>query len=625
MGTNGLGKTTLVTIIFRMLTGPFDIPGLSGGGDLGNIRLEPKLLAPRVRNLLSRRVVDGARSSRARLEFKLGKSSVVVERHLRDLSLARFQVDRKDLPTDEKQSFQTQISQLVGLSSFADWILLLRHLVFYFEDRRALVWDASAQRQVLRFLFLPPEAAKRWTDDERKVLTLDSHMRNLSAVLYRQEQLLEEGQLQAEAAPGVLEELRALEGIQEVAIAQREQLESDLNEIETDRQEARLKLLTAEQEQETRYREFERAKLIAIESRFPTLSETSRFILIQLLTEEECLACGSTVPEVAEKFNARLDQSKCVVCGTELPGDVTPPQLADKRFKRANQILSRVGRDVAEARVSLEMAEQRYRLAEMEIAKNSLEISERSNRIDTLIRKLPPEEASLHERHSEILMMRAHLTNTRLELNSKRTAFRTFISEVSHQLVSRAENVKQAFDRAAKGFLLENCSLVLSLHKQRVGETGAQIEFPIFELDMAGSDFSSPVRRTGPEQVSESQREFIDISFRMALMEVVGYTGNSSLVIDAPESSLDAVFVSRAARVLSQFAGSPHGNKLLITSNLVESRLIPDLIRETRALGGGYEFVDLLSIAVPTAAVRELRAEYTRVRDNLLSEARSST
>jgi len=39
-------------------------------------------------------------------------------------------------------------------------------------------------------------------------------------------------------------------------------------------------------------------------------------------------------------------------------------------------------------------------------------------------------------------------------------------------------------------------------------------------------------------------------------------------VIDAPESSLDAVFVTRAADVLTRFAADG-GNRLLITSNLI--------------------------------------------------------
>ncbi len=35
LGANGLGKTTFITIIFRLLTGPFDIPALMGRADLG--------------------------------------------------------------------------------------------------------------------------------------------------------------------------------------------------------------------------------------------------------------------------------------------------------------------------------------------------------------------------------------------------------------------------------------------------------------------------------------------------------------------------------------------------------------------------------------------------------------
>lgn len=620
IGTNGLGKTTLVTILFRLLTGPYDIPGISGG-ELGNIRLDTKAIPPRSRSLLANRVVDNARNSIARLALRINQKLIVIERRLRDLSLAKLSIDGKNTSVDLEAEFQRIIPELAGLSGFSDWILLLRHLMFYFEDRRALVWDASAQRQVLRFLFLPPDVAKKWTEDERKILTLDSHMRNLNAVLYREEKLLAESQQKAEAAPGVLEELRTLEALQEVALAKRERLEEDFNDLESKRQQARLRFLTAEQEYETRYRELERAKLIAIEARFPALSETSRFILAQLMTEEECLACGNTAPKAASAYNKRLEGSQCVVCGTELTRETTPPQLADRRLKRALNDLSKFSKDVSEAKIELDSAEQQYTALNVALVKLSQEISERLTRIDSLARRLPPESAHLHEKHSQIQLMRGRASSLRKELLERRSDFRDFISNVSKQLVSQAEDVKKAFDRAAQGFLLEDCRLVMSLSKQRVGETGAQMEFPVFELEMAGSDFASPVRRSSPEQVSESQREFIDIAFRMALTEVSSSEKNGSLVIDAPESSLDAVFVNRASKVLSQFAGSPNGNRLVITSNLVESKLIPELIRKTLESGAKYELVNLLSIAVPTAAVRELRTEYTQVLDSLLAEA----
>ena len=143
----------------------------------------------------------------------------------------------------------------------------------------------------------------------------------------------------------------------------------------------------------------------------------------------------------------------------------------------------------------------------------------------------------------------------------------------------------ERFADYAGGFLLEAVNLVWSPQRARVGQTGASIEFPAFELDMTGTDFPTPVRRTGPEHVSESQREFIDLAFRMSLMQVASNHGRSNLIIDAPESSLDAVFVTRAADVLAKFANSQNGNRLAITSNLIEGELIPELVKRSAVPG----------------------------------------
>ena len=88
------------------------------------------------------------------------------------------------------------------------------------------------------------------------------------------------------------------------------------------------------------------------------------------------------------------------------------------------------------------------------------------------------------------------------------------------------------------------------------------------------------MRRTGPNDVSESQREFIDVSFRMALASVAATRHVTTLVMDAPESSLDAVFVDRAARVLGTFSRPKEGNCLVVTSNIIKGGLIAALLKE---------------------------------------------
>ena len=49
-------------------------------------------------------------------------------------------------------------------------------------------------------------------------------------------------------------------------------------------------------------------------------------------------------------------------------------------------------------------------------------------------------------------------------------------------------------------------------------------------------------------EVSQSQAEFIDLAFRMALMTVAAEGGSATLIVDAPEASLDFLFAERCWR-----------------------------------------------------------------------------
>ena len=76
LGANGLGKTTLVTILYRLLTGPFDIPVLAARGDLGDVNLQPIELSRGRKSLFANRVTDGAKGAVASLQIKIGKTPV---------------------------------------------------------------------------------------------------------------------------------------------------------------------------------------------------------------------------------------------------------------------------------------------------------------------------------------------------------------------------------------------------------------------------------------------------------------------------------------------------------------------------------------------------------------------
>jgi hypothetical protein len=624
LGANGLGKTTLITIIFRLLTGPFDIPALVSRADLGNASLKVTGLSSQNKAVFAQRVTDGARGSRARLTFKIGRDELVVERRLSDLALTSFTFNGKAKKADDLTDFQPTIAKSAGVWSFGDWILLLRHMIFYFEDRRELVWDSSAQRQLLRTLLLPPAVARVWTEDERAILELDSRMRNLRFAAFREEQALTEVETKARRGTDVRQELKTLEALQTTDVARREKLDSTFVELDSRRQHARLRLLKAQQERESRYREFERAKLRAVEARFPQKSDTARYILEQIFAEADCLVCGNHVPEAAALLEQRIAGNDCVICGSDLSApnkDVPAVKLAGTRVKRAQKSLEAIEPELSEAEQQLNFCEMEFNGARLELAELDAKIGERTARIDLLVQRLPPSEQDIHKQRSELASMRSRVEALTKELTDKRTSFSEFVDAQNRSMAEKSAAIMSAFSGFAGGFLLETVNLVWAPQRARIGQTGEPIEFPAFELDMTGANFPTAVRRTGPDHVSESQREFIDLAFRMALMQVASADGCSSLVIDAPESSLDAVFVTRAADVLARYGDATHGNRLITTSNLVEGELIPELLKRSAPSGDRVpRVIDLFSIAEPTAAIRELGSEYRRIMKSLLAK-----
>jgi len=619
LGANGLGKTTLVLMLYRLLSGPFDISGLDDDGTVGSGRIDAVGIPAGIRAQFARRVSDGARDANAELHFSVGAVGFVVRRRLADLSLQELHVGGHEAGRREVEDYQANIIDAAGLSSFGDWILLLRRLVFYFEERRALVWDPSAQRQLLRLLFLPARTAGEWTSLEREILQLDSHMRNLQAALSREERDITRTQARIEGSGAVREELEALGPLQDDDRQLHERMEEEVLALDTRRREARLRVMEAEQRREVQLRDLERVKLLAIGSFFPRASETGRFILSQLMASDECLVCGHAVPSVAAMLSRRIGAGKCVVCGSRLSeGNVegVDAHLVTRALQRLNDATTEFENST---RLS-EQASADYTVQAQSLAQVGARMADRAQRIEALVAALPPEEADVHRQRSEIGLLRTRVSQLREQVDSKRTAFAAFVERASRAVVERATEIQHAFEELARGFLVEQCDLVWAPHLARVGQTGQTIAFPSFELSLSGSDFAGPTRRAGPEDVSESQREFIDLSFRMALMTVASTTGSGSLVVDAPESSVDGVFAPRAADVLARFARTAEQNRLIITSNLVDGSLLPRLIQSAIPVDEqDQRIVDLLRLARPTAAVRDYADMYRAFRDRLLS------
>ncbi|MNL37879.1 hypothetical protein D3C87_1600530 [compost metagenome] len=117
------------------------------------------------------------------------------------------------------------------------------------------------------------------------------------------------------------------------------------------------------------------------------------------------------------------------------------------------------------------------------------------------------------------------------------------------------------------------------------------------------------------EQVSLSQREYLDLIFRMALIDVLGGAAGT-LAIDGPEGSVDAVFAERAGDLFASFASQP-GKSVVLASNIVEGGFIPNTLRNY-APNPRSRVINLLDQAVPTAALNQLKNDYLRKVDEIM-------
>ena len=615
IGINGLGKTTLVTILLRLLTGPYDLSRRGGVEQLGQVLTEPVRLENT--RLFQHRVADGASDATAELVVSFGDNEVVIGRRLADLSLTIFSVNGDTLAeTDEREDYQVKIADLVGVSSFFDVILILRHLVFYLEDRRELVWDRTAQRQLLRLLFLPPDTASEWSTLVSDIVSADSSARNLLTIVNRRAKKRAQAIEQLAKVTEVTAELGALREAQDSAREERRRLRDEIDAIETHRESARLRLLRQRATRDESLREVERIKMHAIAGRFPKASDTARYILTHLVAESECLACGTKVTDAVADLERRLEDGVCVVCGTPLglQEDVVPQEDVDQRrldrvyknLRQADQAIDAADRDLIDAN-----ADHQCRIAQLE--EIDRELHKRDAKVRVLAHKLPPDERELDEDGRRIAAMREQHAELVDERQIAEVKLEALLEEANDLIRSRHDEVGQIFSDYATGFLVEKCRLTYEPQRDRIGQVGEIFEFPGFSLELAGGAVAGLTLRRGPDEVSESQREFIDISFRMALMAVSADGRPTTFLIDAPETSLDVVFAERAGRLLATFAaaGAAPGNRLVVTTNIANSDLIPALVSDLPPGEERWRYVvNLFELAAPNAAVHEFGTLY---------------
>ena len=514
VGVNGSGKTTLISLCLRCLTGPFDLPSATSEREFGQVQPRAIIMGSYGRKIFARRVADGGSEAIATLAVKFGATSLQIKRRLSDLALVELFIDGVPIdcttPLDDHQEdavFRQTLAKCFGVGTFFDVLIIMRFLVFMLEDRRSLVWDVTAQRQIFRVLMLTPDRASEYATALQAVVSADSAVRNTRTLITRHKK-------RQKAAAKEVKVFADAEAERRVKIAEAEAVRDKLEKAADDRIEAddnrrvaRLARLKAAESRDSSQRELERMKVETLRHWLEPSQDSLRYILGHLLADKRCLVCDTNPSPAAATIENRLRDGLCPVCGANHKVDdkVVPfSKTAQARIKRLESELDLADQQIADAETRIQESQVRFNNAQYEFDTQEERRVNLDREILDVLRKTPTANAAFATAGDDVQALRRILESDIRSRMRAEKRFRNVVAESVARVQSFQNAIANSFGKYLQLFIKEETSLIYQTVNDRVGQTGASFDFPAFRLSMAGGAVAGQTVWTCPAKVPDT-------------------------------------------------------------------------------------------------------------------------
>jgi hypothetical protein len=585
-GVNGLGKTTFLNAIFRAFLGDREISGL---GNIGDRQLKVSKW-PRIK-FFAERVLDGAENATIEVSAKFLDDELSIKRSLNNLRLVELTLNDVVLNATEEQ-YEDTILNLCGLTAIADFYLLLRYLAFFLEDRLSAVWDRKAMDEIFRILFWEPSVSSAYTVLRDEIRVIDSDRRNQKYQLTKKEKKLEKDIAAKINAPNVTRELETLRNRQEAVLARLKLLKTDLDERESTLRDHTQKLERTKIQLEEQTRTLKHLHQHYFAASYPSISDVANYVLISLDSGMGCLICGNRDEGLAESIHESIKEGTCPLCHS---GKHRHENVADEKSISSNEIEKQAHSVELERErlFSLSSSISRLEKERIELKVKYLEESRDLKNIESELQQLNasfPTDSQLDRAREIIEFENQELIELRFIQEEKEKKLANLLAQGNESVERMVDSITSDFSANIKEFLAEECELRYKKESGKIAQekiSSIPLEFPRFTVYMTSSTSPDvPQPREEKSNVSESQAEFVDLAFRMAMLKAMSANQAThspcSLILETPEKSLDSVFISRAGNILRRFTlGSIETdqpmNQLIVSTNLNKEDMIPAL------------------------------------------------
>lgn len=565
-GANGLGKSTFLTALNFAITGTVPEPSREFRG----VDDYYSKVRPYSSTFFRGRVEDeDAEAAEVGVELLAGPNRYRLSRgmfeplELRELDVVdaesgdvRIANDAALDPSERHRLYSDQIVTDCGLDSFAQ-LVFLQHFVLTFDERRDLLfWGERTLPAALFIAFgLDPRMARRADTLQETARKADSLVRNYNwqaSDWRRQLENLENATGEAEEADTeVVERHRELNEEQAELRAEVERISGEL---------ANAQLRIAEHS----------SQLSADRERFDALwaerlqghgSPATHPLITTTLQDHRCALCGTQSDEVLTPIETALEEQRCPLCESALSAenDEGNNELAEQMRELDTAIESHQQAIAAAGRSAEALTTQQSRAREkLDQIATELNEFERNNELALLG---SADFDVVAERYRAAI---GEQLGRKEEQIQRRNSAKAELRELQRELVRSygvaRERFVPNFTRLAEAFLGLSLDIDLESRSNRVG-----LQLSVQEE-----------RRRAEDQLSESQRFFLDIALRMALVaEMSSPEQPGAMYVDTPEGSLDIAYEARAGDMLGTYACD--GHTLIMTANINTSKLLERL------------------------------------------------
>jgi hypothetical protein len=573
LGGTGLGKTTLSNAIFFGLF-----------GDLQTTRDDTEAL----RADYFKERFKPSNEPTVRVTARFGESLFEVERTLVNGRIRRLQVDREDI---SPKQYESLVCGALGVADFANHIKrLVDHLLYVGEDRYLVAWDNRAQNEIINLLLGSTEDFDELYKLWETASSADSRFRNIRYQLHTLEKELD-----------TLQE--GVETSRDTVVAERQALEIVLRDAELRRENAKAnvdaeRLILAELEPLISIAGAELGDLAgALEADSPTdpdgvlhefvfksPSADSLYWMVRGLAEakgnRDCPSCLRRPRETrdVQRLLALIHRNSCPICGLDLASampsstkalPIEPTKDLQERGAELSEELHQLIVKVEAARSRVKIFEEDHRRAEedLRVARENKWVFDSKN-------PAAPRNA-VEQRKAAVAAFKERLAENEKIRKTSLSQFQRAQKRLLDEFEKIFKDFAKEFAKYCALYLDEKCTVELDLDGLRAKGRGPHLRPPhaAFWPVVAG------VARYRSQTLSEAQRQFVDIAFRMAVLELWRKRTKSAatILIETPEGAVDVAYMARVASMIKDFA--ERGHTVIVTSNLNNDTFLPALMK----------------------------------------------